>query len=153
MPEDILDEKKIIKMLRGANSVRDRAIIALLFDSGVRAGELLTMKKKDLDLSSEIAHITVSGKTGMRRIHDNGDFAFTPSRKDSFDAGELKAKGKSIWDFERLTVYECQTNAIKDEIEKGILHQRPNGASLVWVASTGDVINEIKQLLVAGLSI
>ena len=68
LPEDILTEDEILRMLKSAKSVRDRAIIALLFDAGVRAGELLGMKRKDVDLSGEMGHITVNGKTGMRRV-------------------------------------------------------------------------------------
>lgn len=68
LPEDLLTEKDIAKLLDAARSPRDRAIIALLFDSGIRAGELLSMRKKDVDLDSDPAHITVSGKTGMRQI-------------------------------------------------------------------------------------
>ncbi len=68
LPEDILSEDEIIGMIGKANNVRDKAIIALLFDSGIRAGELLSMRKKDVDLASEPMHITVNGKTGMRRI-------------------------------------------------------------------------------------
>jgi integrase/recombinase XerD len=68
LPEDILTEEEIIKMIGAANNDRDKAITALLFDSGVRIGELMTMRVKDIDLSGNLAHITVNGKTGMRRI-------------------------------------------------------------------------------------
>lgn len=68
LPEDILSEDEVLKMIETANSARDKAIIALLFDSGIRIGELLSMRKKDIELNTEPAHITVKGKTGMRRI-------------------------------------------------------------------------------------
>ena len=68
LPEDILSEKEIRKMIESAGNVRDKAIIAVLYDSGIRVGELLSLRKKDVDLSGEPNHITVNGKTGMRRI-------------------------------------------------------------------------------------
>lgn len=68
MPDGILSEEDIMKLLDVANNVRDKAIIATLFDSGIRVGELLSMKRKDVDLEGNPAHIVVNGKTGPRRI-------------------------------------------------------------------------------------
>jgi integrase/recombinase XerD len=68
LPEDILTEDEILRMLEAAREDRDKALIALLFDSGVRVGELLGLKIKDIDLESNPAHIRVNGKTGMRQI-------------------------------------------------------------------------------------
>ncbi len=68
LPEDILDEDEIMRMIKASPSLRNKAIIALLFDSGIRVGELMSLRIKDIDLRKEPAHITVSGKTGMRKI-------------------------------------------------------------------------------------
>jgi len=68
LPEDILSEEEILKMIEAAGNIRDKAIIALLYDSGIRIGELLGIRKKDVDLNSEVAHIVVNGKTGMRKV-------------------------------------------------------------------------------------
>ncbi len=68
LPEDILSEEDIIAMIKAAKHARDKAIISLLFDSGMRIGELLGMRVKDADLASQPAHVTVNGKTGMRKI-------------------------------------------------------------------------------------
>ena len=68
MPEGILTEEDIMKLLDAANNVRDKAIIATLFDSGIRIGELLSMKRKDIDLEGNPSHIIVNGKTGPRRV-------------------------------------------------------------------------------------
>ena len=68
MPEDILTEEDVLKILDAGKTERDKALISMLFDSGVRVGELLNMKIKDVDLDSNPAHIVVTGKTGMRRI-------------------------------------------------------------------------------------
>jgi integrase len=68
LPDDILKEDDIIKLIEAANNPRDKAIIALLFDAGIRAGELLSLRRKDADLEGTPAHITVTGKTGPRKI-------------------------------------------------------------------------------------
>lgn len=68
LPEDILTEDEVLRMIDAANNIRDKAIIGLLYDSGIRAGELLSMRKKDVNLNTELAHITVNGKTGPRKI-------------------------------------------------------------------------------------
>lgn len=68
LPEDMLTEGEVLRMVKAATSPRDKAMISFLYDSGVRVGELLGMKIKDIDLDSEPAHVTVNGKTGMRRI-------------------------------------------------------------------------------------
>ena len=68
LPEDILSEDEIIRMLNATASIRNKAIIALLFDSGMRMGELMQMKIKDVDLVNQPAHVVVDGKTGMRKI-------------------------------------------------------------------------------------
>ena len=68
LPEDILSEEEVSKMIGSADNPRDKAIIALLFDAGIRIGELITLRFKDIDLKSNPAHITVNGKTGMRKV-------------------------------------------------------------------------------------
>ncbi len=68
LPEDILSEDEVARMISTATNVRDKALISLLYDSGIRMGELISMRKKDVDLSGKVAHITVNGKTGMRQI-------------------------------------------------------------------------------------
>ena len=68
MPEDILTEEDIMKLINGTNNLRDKAIVALLFDSGIRAGELMALRLKDISLDTQPAHIRVDGKTGQRKI-------------------------------------------------------------------------------------
>jgi len=67
LPE-ILTEDEVKRMIEATPNQRDKAIIALLFDAGIRSGELANMKVKDVDLTGEPGHIIVDGKTGMRRI-------------------------------------------------------------------------------------
>ena len=67
LPE-ILTEQEVKRMIQATSNLRDKAIIALLFDAGIRIGELTNLKVKDVDLTGEPGHIIVDGKTGMRKI-------------------------------------------------------------------------------------
>ena len=49
MPAGILSEAEILKMIRKVTSSRDKALIALDFDSGIHAGELINMKKREIE--------------------------------------------------------------------------------------------------------
>ncbi|MCP3013518.1 tyrosine-type recombinase/integrase [Nocardiopsis dassonvillei] len=70
-PVDLVDVGDITKLLRvrGRNrflDTRNRVILSLLFDTGMRIGELLNMRTGDLNLSADT--VTVHGKTGYRTI-------------------------------------------------------------------------------------
>ena len=82
----------------------------------------------------------------IRMIQDGGNFAFTLSDKDSFDVGELKAKMKRIWDYERLVIYECQTNAIGEEIIKCAERAKNLGAGMVFVVNNYDIAKAIEKV-------
>ena len=68
LPESLLSEEEVLTLIDKTTNVRDAALISLLFDSGIRSGELLSMKKSSVDLSTEPAHIQVYGKTGPRTV-------------------------------------------------------------------------------------
>ncbi len=72
-PESIVSEKELSKMLDATLNMRDKALISLLYDSGCRISELLTMDRKDLGFDQYGAKITVSGKTGVRTVRIVGD--------------------------------------------------------------------------------
>ena len=68
LPEDMLSEEDVNKLIGACLNQRDKTIIALLWDAGLRIGELLNLKMKDFSLEKEgISHLVVSGKTGMRQ--------------------------------------------------------------------------------------
>ncbi len=72
-PESIISETEIGRMLDAALNMRDKALITLLYDSGCRISELLTMDRRDLGFDQYGAKITVSGKTGVRTVRIVGD--------------------------------------------------------------------------------
>ena len=65
-PSEIFTEEDTLLLLQASDSIRNKAMISFLYDSGVRVGELLTMRIGDLDINGNLWHVTVSGKTGQR---------------------------------------------------------------------------------------
>jgi site-specific recombinase XerD/ribosomal protein L40E len=68
IPEDLLTEQEVLKMLGSARDIRDRFFLSLLYETGCRIGEIMWIRKKDIDLASQPAKVIVTGKTGWRKI-------------------------------------------------------------------------------------
>ena len=70
LPEDMLSEEEVIKLIESCNNQRDKAMIAILYDAGLRAGEFLRLKMKSIVLSDDVSYLMVDyrGKTGSRRV-------------------------------------------------------------------------------------
>ncbi len=47
LPDEILTEQEIVAMVDAAMILRDKALIAMLFEGGFRIGELMTLKTKE----------------------------------------------------------------------------------------------------------
>ena len=68
LPEELLTEEEILKIIQNCGTLRNRALIATLGESGCRVGEIGSMKIKHVSFEEYGARITVGGKTGMRKI-------------------------------------------------------------------------------------
>ena len=68
LPEDLLTEDEIRKMIDGAEHPRDKALIGVLYESGCRIGEILTLRCKDIKFDKYGTVLMVNGKTGSRRV-------------------------------------------------------------------------------------
>jgi site-specific recombinase XerD len=68
LPEELLSENEVKALIDSANSARDKALIAVLYESGVRVGELLSLKMKNINFDEYGAQLLVDGKTGMRQV-------------------------------------------------------------------------------------
>lgn len=68
LPERLLTEEDVMNLVDTATHPRDKALIFILYESGFRIGELLNMKVGDIEFENNGARITVSGKTGHRRV-------------------------------------------------------------------------------------
>lgn len=68
LPEDILNQKEVMLLIETAEHVRDKALIATLYESGCRISEFLGLKIKNVEFDQYGSIIRVNGKTGSRRI-------------------------------------------------------------------------------------
>jgi len=68
LPEEILTEEDVKKLISVASNPRDRAFIAMLYESGCRIGEILFLRIRHIAFDRYGAQIMVNGKTGPRRI-------------------------------------------------------------------------------------
>lgn len=68
LPDDILMEDEITAMIDAASNLRDKALIATLYEGGFRIGELGGLRVRDITFDKYGAIALVSGKTGMRRV-------------------------------------------------------------------------------------
>lgn len=66
-PSDMLEWKEINKMVGAAESIRDKTIILLLFESALRPTELCNLKWQDLDFIDNAVVITKGRKTKRER--------------------------------------------------------------------------------------
>lgn len=73
---DQLVERQEIKALLEHSNTRDRAILSLLYSSGIRHGELLYLRNKDLkhDRYGAVVDVPKEGKTGKRTVRITGEF-------------------------------------------------------------------------------
>lgn len=68
LPEEILTEEEVERLVISAYSIRDKAFILVLYESGCRIGELLSLSLKNVQFDEYGAKLIVDGKTGMRRV-------------------------------------------------------------------------------------
>jgi len=68
LPEELLTEDEMKKIIMACGSVRDKALIASLAESGARISEIGTMKIRNISSENYGMRLTISGKTGARKI-------------------------------------------------------------------------------------
>ena len=67
-PDCIITADEFDRMMNVCHTLRDRTFISLLYDSGCRISEVLTLKVRDVTFDDYGAILIVSGKTGTRRV-------------------------------------------------------------------------------------
>jgi integrase/recombinase XerD len=68
LPEEILTEDEVKKLTECATNLRDKAFILVLYESGCRIGEILSLRIHNVQFDNYGAVLIVSGKTGDRRV-------------------------------------------------------------------------------------
>jgi len=67
-PKEVIERADVRAMLGEARRLRDRAFIAVLYESGCRIGEMLTLSASAVSFDAHGAVMMVEGKTGTRRV-------------------------------------------------------------------------------------
>ncbi|MDS0257132.1 tyrosine-type recombinase/integrase [Thermoplasmatales archaeon AK] len=129
-PENMITEEEVHKLVGALNNARDKAFVYALYDSGCRIGELLTLRNKDIEFDEYGAILSVTGKTGYRRVRIVGNsIAYLrewqnahPLRDDPnawfFCGIETENRGKKL---EHANVYKFLRKGLKDaKIERRI---------------------------------
>jgi site-specific recombinase XerD/ribosomal protein S27AE len=68
LPEQLLTEEEVMKLVDAASNPRDKAFIITLYESGARIGELGSMHIRDVSFEENYARLMLKGKTGSRRV-------------------------------------------------------------------------------------
>ncbi|MEM3531153.1 MAG: site-specific integrase [Nitrososphaerales archaeon] len=68
LPEQLLTEDEVMKLVDAASNPRDKAFIITLYESGARIGELGSMRIRDVSFEENYARLMLKGKTGSRRV-------------------------------------------------------------------------------------
>ncbi|HIE32274.1 MAG TPA: hypothetical protein EYP67_07875 [Methanosarcinales archaeon] len=68
IPTDLITPDDVKALIDAADHPRDRALVALIYESACRVGEIMTLDVKDLTFDQYGAVIVVDGKTGMCRV-------------------------------------------------------------------------------------
>jgi integrase/recombinase XerD len=69
LPKDMLQQQEVEKIIDACLTNRDRALISFIYESGVRKGELLSIRIENIIFDENGAVVTIpEGKTGPRRI-------------------------------------------------------------------------------------
>lgn len=67
-PSDLLTETDVRRMIECAANLRDKTLIAILYESGCRIGEIGHLQIRDVVFDRYGAVLSVNGKTGSRRV-------------------------------------------------------------------------------------
>lgn len=137
-PQDLLTDREVAALLRTCEDAsnplevkRNRALIAVMYESGCRVSEIVNLKNKDVVKTDYGFKITVEGKTGRRtvpliesapyllewaEVHPRGDDPEAPL----FPSLDFNHYGKKL---NRRSVYDIiRELAKKLELQKRFIH-------------------------------
>lgn len=68
LPKDLLTKEDVENLIEAAYNSRDKALIAILWETGARIGELIDLKIGDIEERKHGKKVVIDGKTGERRL-------------------------------------------------------------------------------------
>lgn len=71
--EDMLTSDEVDQIIQNCKNLRDKSLVSLLYDTGCRIGEIVTLRLRDLEIDDRGMTVHVTGKTGERIVYVIGD--------------------------------------------------------------------------------
>lgn len=68
LPEELINEDEARLLIQNSETIRDKALVAVLIESGARVSEIGNLKIKHVSFEQYGARLSISGKTGSRKI-------------------------------------------------------------------------------------
>ncbi|WP_232820545.1 tyrosine-type recombinase/integrase [Halorussus litoreus] len=68
LPRQLLTPQDVTRLIDACVNDRDRAFIAILWETGARIGELIDLQYGDIETDTRGTYVIVTGKTGARRL-------------------------------------------------------------------------------------
>jgi site-specific recombinase XerD/ribosomal protein L40E len=68
LPDTLLTEDEVKRMAEACQNARDRCLVLVLYETGARVGEILSLEISDVQFDQYGAVLMVNGKTGARRV-------------------------------------------------------------------------------------
>jgi site-specific recombinase XerD len=68
LPKDLLTKAEVRTQIEAAHNPRDKALIAMLYETGARIGELIDLTVGDIEDRDHGKKVVLDGKTGARRV-------------------------------------------------------------------------------------
>ena len=68
MPEYLLSQKELEGLLNGSDDPQTKLFLNLVYESGARIGEILTLKIQNVSFNAYGARLSLKGKTGQRIV-------------------------------------------------------------------------------------
>ncbi len=98
---DIYTEEELAKIFDACTTIRNRALLEVLYESAVRAGELISMRLENLHFDKDgIATVIVTGKTGVREVYLNHS---VPALRKWINTHPSRQEGKGpLWTFANI---------------------------------------------------
>ena len=68
LPESLLTEEEFTRLFNATDDLQERVLLGLLYETGARIGEILSLRIVDVSFNDYGARILVRGKTGQRPL-------------------------------------------------------------------------------------
>lgn len=132
--DKLLSREEITRLIEAATNPRDKAIIALLADTGLRIGAATSLRLRDVDLSGRAGTVTINEEANVK--DDSGPKPLTWSR--GYIANWLDVHPRP--DEDEAPLFH-KTEQVSDD-EDGALAYQYCARRLKWIADDADIDRE-----------